>query len=107
MNLQQPLKLLGQMRRKFVLGLVLTYMYIQMYVPLSIGELVFRTFVYLVFLLCLFPKSKLSPKKQFSMLLLMWVLTHLLWLVTGQIQDSIGLTFFMIGFIAFRFSEAH
>ncbi|WP_332285388.1 sensor histidine kinase [Bacillus safensis] len=107
MNLQQPLKLLGQIRRKFVLGLVLTYMYIQMYEPLSLGELVFRTFVYLVFLLCLFPKNKLPPKKQFSMLLLMWILTHLLWLVTGQIQDSIGLTFFMIGFIAFRFSEAH
>ena len=65
MNLQQPLKLLGQIRRKFVLGLVLTYMYIQMYEPLSLGELVFRTFVYLVFLLCLFPKSKLSPKSNF------------------------------------------
>lgn len=107
MNLQQSLKLLGQMRQKFVLGLVLTYMYIQMYEPLSIGDLVFRTFVYLVFLLCLFPRNKLAPKKQFFMLLLMWILTHLLWLVTGQVQDSIGLTFFMIGFIAFRFSEAY
>ncbi|MBU8693566.1 sensor histidine kinase [Bacillus altitudinis] len=107
MNLQKPLELLGQMRRKVVLGLVLTYMYIQMYEPLSIGELVFRTFAYLVFLLCLFPKNKLAPKKQFSMLFLMWILTHLLWIVTGHLQDSIGLTFFMIGFIAFRFSEAH
>lgn len=65
MNLQQPLKLLGQIRRKFVLGLVLTYMYIQMYEPLSLGELVFRTFVYLVFLLCLFPKASCHLKSNF------------------------------------------